>query len=60
MALKVKAFEVRHGDMETWCVDRFNCVKRPKNVKRFKRGEYEKAKDFAEKNKSKIEVVYTL
>jgi pterin-4a-carbinolamine dehydratase len=58
--LKVKSYEVRHGDLEEWCVNKYTCVKRKKLVKVFKRSEYQKAKAFADKVNSEVELNFTL
>ena len=58
--MKVKSYEVRYGGLEDWCVNKYICVKRKKLVKVFKRNEYQKAKAFAEKNDSIVEISFTL
>jgi pterin-4a-carbinolamine dehydratase len=58
--LKVKSYEVRYGNLEDWCVNKYICVKRKKLVKVFKRNEYAKAKAFADKVNSEVELNFTL
>lgn len=58
MGLKVKHFEVRFGEEENWCVNKYICMKRKKNMMKFKKGELEKAKEFAKQQNSEVEVVW--
>ena len=58
--LKVKSYEVRYGDLEEFCINKYICAKRKKLVKVFKRNEYQKAKAFADKVNSEVELNFTL
>jgi hypothetical protein len=58
MAITVKHWEVRFGELEDWCINKYICTKRKKNVMKFKKSELEKAKKFAQDNNSKVEIVW--
>lgn len=58
MSLQVKHYEVRFGELEDWCINKYICTKRKKNVIKFKKNDLEKAKDFAKQMDSKVEIVW--
>jgi hypothetical protein len=58
MAITVKQWEVRFGELEDWCINKYICTKRKKNVMKFKHNELDKAKEFAKQNNSKVEIVW--
>jgi hypothetical protein len=55
MALRVKYYSVRFGELEDWCINKYICTKRPKFEKVFKKSQYKEALEFANKHNSKVE-----
>jgi hypothetical protein len=55
MALRIKHYSVRFGEIEDWCINKYICMKRPKFEKVFKKSQYKEALAFAKEHNSEVE-----